>query len=294
MPPYLLYSPTVAVFYFLLGLLITGCWQNILALGFAIDSAARVNHNPNHLIYTTKRHRSALVFPNYSTRNSRKSSFQSSLAAATTASPYRSAEYVYFDLQVQGQDIGRLVFQLTIPSPLPLHAENLIQLCRGDQRSIDPAATYLGCAFDYGTDYIEDGRGRYRWSHVLRGKNRNAVGRADAAISDPANQLQCTHSVFGGQYYGEKYDASSRNEGNDDDDYGVLVTVQIRGPGHGSSRWQLVRVGESPPEWGERLLLNTGVIGRLVRGIDTVHAMARQSVGPPTIVQAGILSSEDL
>jgi hypothetical protein len=290
MPSHLLYSTIIAVSYILIGLFVIRCRQNSLALGFVVDTASTAPLNPNRGTISTKRHnKSTSIFPISNSCNSKKAPFFSALAAkVTTVSPYLTAEYVYFDLQVQGHDIGRLVFQLTIPSPLPFHAENLIQLCRGDQRSIDPAATYVGCAFDYGTDYIEVGRGRYRWSHVLRGKNRNAVGRADEAISDPANQLQCTHSVYGGQYYGDKY------ESNEDGDFGVLLTVQIRGPGHGSSRWQLVRVGESPPEWGERLLLNTGVIGRLVQGIDTVHALARQSLGPPTIVRAGVLSSDEL
>lgn len=132
--------------------------------------------------------------------------------------------------------------------------------------------------------------GRYRWSHVLRGRNRNAIGRADQPIVDPANQLQCTHAVYGGQYYGDKY-YSDVNNNIDDDDPGVLLTVQVAGPGRGSSRWQLVRVGESPREWGERLLLNTGVIGRLISGIETVHVMARQRSGPPTVVGAGVLST---
>jgi len=204
-----------------------------------------------------------------------------------SVSPYLSAETVYFDIQITGIDVGRLIFDLTIPSPLPRHAENLIRLARGDQRSMDPAAHYVGCKFDFGTDYIEDGKGWYRWSHVLRGRGRNAVGRADELISDPNSQLQCTHSVYGGQYYGDKYE-----ERDDEDDPGVLLTVQVAGPGRGSSRFSVVRVGESPPEWGERLLLNTGVIGRLrPECLETVHYMARQDSGPPTIAAAGVLEN---
>lgn len=73
----------------------------------------------------------------------------------------------------------------------------------------------------------------------------------------------------------------------------MLLTVQVAGPGRGSSRLQIVRVGESPREWGERLLLNTDVIGRLVDGLETLHAMARQQMGPPTVVAAGVLSEDD-
>jgi hypothetical protein len=209
---------------------------------------------------------------------------------AVHASPYLTAERVYFDIQIAGKDVGRLVFQLTIPSPLPVHAENVIKLCRGDLRGIDPAAHYVGCQFDYSSDYIEEGGrvGRYRWSHVLRGRNRNAIGRADQPIVDPENQLQCTHAVYGGQYYGARYSVDEES-----DDPGVLLTVQVAGPGRGSSRLQIVRVGESPREWGERLLLNTGVIGRLVDGLATLHAMARQRAGPPTVAAAGVLLWDD-
>lgn len=45
-----------------------------------------------------------------------------SSALSLAASPYLSAETVYFDIQVAGQDVGRLIFDLTVPSPLPLHA----------------------------------------------------------------------------------------------------------------------------------------------------------------------------
>jgi hypothetical protein len=291
MPSFQLYSTIVAAFYILIGTVSIGFWYHFVVFGFVRDTVLPIHYDRKFAVSPlSNQDRIVERFSIFAIYNSRRARLCSTLAA-TSVSPYLSAEFVYFDLQVQGQDIGRLVFQLKIPSPLPLHAENLIKLCRGDQRSIDPLATYVGCAFDYSTDYIEDGKGRYRWSHVLRGNNRNALGRADEALSDPTNQLQCTHSMYGGQYYGDKYDASKVNELNEE---GVLLTVQIRGPGRGSSRWQLVRVGESPPEWGERLLLNTGVIGHLVSGIDTVHAMARQTLGPPTVVQAGVLSSIDI
>jgi hypothetical protein len=246
----------------------------VVVVAFVPTTTQRVNHRPSIQQQGTR----SAVHP------------FSGLSAL--ASPYLSAERVYFDIQIAGNDVGRLIFQLTIPSPLPVHAENMIRLCRGDLRGIDPAAHYVGCQFDYSPDYIEEvginsSRGRYRWSHVLRGRNRNAIGRADQPIVDPENQLQCTHSVYGGQYYGDKY----YDDG--DDDPGVLLTVQVAGPGRGSSRLQIVRVGESPREWGERLLLNTGVIGRLVQGLETLHAMARQRSGPPTVVAAGVLLEDD-
>ena len=206
---------------------------------------------------------------------------QSHLFAATDDnSP--SANRIYFDIEVAGEPLGRLIFALTDPSPLPLHTENLIKLAKGSNRGIDPRAHYVGCEFDYTQDYIEDGMGRYRWGHVLRGRGRNAVGRADEPISDPENQQKNTHSCFGGQYYGDKYKQGEYP--------GVLLTVPVVGPGRGSSRFSIVRVGESPREWGDRLLLNSGVVGRLEEeSLSTLHAMARQRNGPPTVVAAGVL-----
>jgi hypothetical protein len=193
-----------------------------------------------------------------------------------------SADAIYFDIEVAGNSVGRLMFHLTNPSPLPLHTENLIQLAKGSRRGIDPKAHYVGCEFDYSPATVEDGMGRYRWGHQLRGRGRNAVGRADQPIADPENQLKNTHSCFGGQYYGVKY---VEEEG----DPAILLTVPILGPGHGSSKFSIVRVGESPKEWRERLLLNAGVIGRMdSSSLEVLHAMARQRMGPPTVVAAGV------
>jgi hypothetical protein len=192
-----------------------------------------------------------------------------------------SVDSIYFDIEIQETSIGRLIFHLTNPSSLPLHAENVIQLAKGSRRGIDPRAHYVGCEFDYSPAAIEDGMGRYRWGHSLKGRGRNAIGRADQTIVDQANQLKNTRSCFGGQYYGDEYIPSQ-------DDPGVLLTVPILGPGYGSSKFTIVRVGESPKEWQERLLINSGVIGRLDPScLEVLHTMARQRVGPPKVVNAG-------
>jgi len=62
-------------------------------------------------------------------------------------------------------------------------------------------------------------------------------------------------------------------------------------------------VSESPKEWGERLLLNSGVVGFLDCGADggfgddtndgrssleVLRAIAQQKIGVPTIVGCGI------
>ena len=197
-----------------------------------------------------------------------------------------TANQIYFDIQVADQAIGRLIFHLTNPSPLPLHTENIIQLVRGSRRSIDPLTHYVGCTFDYSPLYIQDGQGRYRWSHVLKGRGRNAIGRADQPIVDPENQRRTVQSTTGGQYYGDAY-VPLENDPN------VLLTVPLAGPGRGSSQLSIVRVGESPPEWGERLLLNSAVIGRMdASSWETLQMMAQQRMGPPKVVACGVLEKE--
>jgi hypothetical protein len=195
-----------------------------------------------------------------------------------------SASSVYMDIEVANQPVGRLVFHLTNPSPLPLHAENFVQLIKGSRRGIDPKAHYVGCEFDFSPATVEDGLGRYRWGHQMRGRGRNALGRADQPISDPENQLRNTHACYGGQYYGDVY--ATKKDG----DPGVVLTVPVVGPGYGSSKFSIVRVGESPMEWRERLLINSGIIGRMdPSSLETLHAMARQKMGPPTLVASGVL-----
>lgn len=194
-----------------------------------------------------------------------------------------SASSIYMDIEVDNQPVGRLIFHLTNPSPLPVHAENFVQLIKGSRRGIDPKAHYVGCEFDYSPASVEDGMGRYRWGHQLRGRGRNAIGRADQPIADPVNQLRSTHACYGGQYYGDVYTEM-------EDDPGVVLTVPVVGPGYGSSKFSIVRVGESPKEWKERLLINSGIIGRMdSSSLKTLHAMARQRMGPPTLVASGVL-----
>lgn len=196
-----------------------------------------------------------------------------------------SADSIYYDIEIANQPIGRLVFHLTNPSSLPKHAENIIQLAKGSRRGIDPKAHYVGCEFDFSPVAIEDGMGRYRWGHQLRGRGRNGIGRADEAITDPESQAKCCHSTFGGQYYGDMYTQI-------ENDPGVMLTVPVVGPGYGSTKFSIVRVEESPKEWRETLLINSGVIGRLdVSSLDVLYTMARQRLGPPTIVSAGVLDS---
>jgi cyclophilin family peptidyl-prolyl cis-trans isomerase len=180
-----------------------------------------------------------------------------------SASPYLSAERIFFDIAVDGREIGKLIFSLTIPSSLPAHAQNVVDLCQSRH--------YVGSEFDYGADYVES-EARYRWCHILRGRP------VSKTITDPENQRNSKHSVFGGTYYGDVY----KNQR-------VVLAVAVEGPGRGAARFSIVRIAESPQEWGESLLLNSGVIGELVDGIDVLQFMAQQKKGPPKVTGCGIL-----
>ena len=97
------------------------------------------------------------------------------------------------------------------------------------------------------------------------------------------------------------------SEEDADDNAAVLLTVPISGPGFGTSKFSIVRVSESPREWGERLLKNSAVVGFLDCsanggfGEDTndgrcslqvLRAMAKQKIGVPTIVACGAEMNE--
>ena len=190
---------------------------------------------------------------------------------------------VFFDIEVDDDPIGRLVFELPDPTMLPEHTQNLMKLCTGERRPIDPLCSYQDCAFEFSPQYVE-GFPQYRWAHVLKGRGRNAVGRPTEKIAEPANLRSLSHSIYGGTYYGLKYDELL--EGG-----GVMLTIPLGGPGRGSTRMSIVRVGESPQEWKERLLLNSAVVGRLESGIETLHLMARQTSAPPKVIATGVLGA---
>jgi hypothetical protein len=128
---------------------------------------------------------------------------------------------------------------------------------------------------------------RYRWGHVCDGPN---VKIKEQDVLD-ANQslMKSKQSCFGGTYYGMPYrdvlqlirDTSVKNEKE-----AILLTV----PTTLSTKFSIVRVSESPREWGERLLLNSAVIGYLdCDSLDVLRLMARQRVGVPMIVDCGVL-----
>jgi hypothetical protein len=246
--------------------------------------------------------------------------------------------------------LGRLTFRLVPPSHphhLPLHASNLHSLASGMRRSVDPLATYVGCEFRHSpASSVEDGSARYRWGHTCDGHGRNGIrtissagGGAsswDAPFSDPHRLKECSHGCFGGVYYGVSYGEmlgrlpSPPSSRSDDDAastmaVAVLLTVPIHGPGAGTSKFSIVRVGESPREWGERLLHSSAVLGYLdcvadgsfgggedpggdtddddgtrevaggggpsITALGVLREMARQKMGPPKIADCSATST---
>ena len=114
----------------------------------------------------------------------------------------------------------------------------------------------------------------------------------EECLLDPQNLKNCQHSIYGGVYYGLEYGVGvGAGVGAEDveNEEGVVLTVPLVGAYRGSTSFSIVRVGESPQEWRERLLLQSAVLGVLESGIDVLREMARQTSGPPTVVVSGIV-----
>ena len=208
-------------------------------------------------------------------------------SAGDLATETAEATRVYIDVSAADRPMGRLVFHIPSPNPLPLHSDNVIKIFAEARKSIDPRCTYVGCEFSYSPQFVE-GMAQYRWAHVLPGNGRNAVGKADGRIEDRESLGRCFQRVFGGSYYGLNY--SSLPSGGEYGAGAVVLTVPLSGSGRGSSCFSIVRVGESPREWGERLLLNGAVLGWMDPICqDVLKDMATQREGPPTVTSSGLL-----
>lgn len=68
----------------------------------------------------------------------------------------------------------------------------------------------------------------------------------------------------------------------------TVLAVPIGGPGVGLSRFDIVRVAESPSSWGLRLLVNSAVIGRMESGYETLVSIAAGR-GPAKVADCGLL-----
>lgn len=68
----------------------------------------------------------------------------------------------------------------------------------------------------------------------------------------------------------------------------TVLAVPVSGPGFGTSRFAVVRVGDSPGSLRQRLLTNMMVLGTCTGGLDTLAAMTR-SAARAVIVDCGVL-----
>lgn len=224
-----------------------------------------------------------------------KTQIFSTTPTTPTTKEQEASTRIYFDISVDDVDIGRLVFNLGKPSNylLPKHIQNVIKLCTEDLKPIDPKCSYVKCAFKFSPQFVET-MPQYRWAHVLDGRGRNAIGKATDRITDVEGLRLCTHNCYGGVYYGLEYDANNDDDNNENDGItmdgrqkGIALTVPLVGAYRGSTSFSIVRVGESPQEWRENLLLNSAVLGWLESGLDVLHTMARQTRAPPMVTGSG-------
>jgi len=137
---------------------------------------------------------------------------------------------LFLEVEQDGSSLGRLNF--VIPKP------DLVQPAILNQNF------FQGCSF---TPTSPETVPQYKWAHVLRAPSRLV-----------ATNTLAKYSTFGGEYYGLPYNEEA-----------TVLTVPLTGPNryHALS---IVRVQESPPEWKERLLLQTAVVGWMERDSQTV------------------------
>ena len=186
---------------------------------------------------------------------------------------------VYFDISISDTNIGRLIVHLPMSHihHLPIHTSYFLSLVSSMRIGVDPKATFTGCQFQYSPSSIEDGSMRYRWGHICDGPALQIKSRDVDMEGMSESLIKSKHSCFGGTYYGISYAdiVELINEEFNEEVIGreaVLLTV----PTALSSKFSIVRVSESPKEWGERLLLNSAVIGYLdCESLDVLKVMAR-------------------
>lgn len=246
---------------------------------------------------------SRVIFRGIVDHNQAALSSGSLLSSSTSDTDPSSLSSLHLDISIPNRDNSddadssplRLIFHIPkSPALLPLHTENIIRLFAQSQRSIDSRCSYVNCAFRHSPQFVE-GFPQYRWAHVLDGRGINAVGRGTDRIEEKDAMSTCRVDVVGsGSYYGIRYEDIPTAV---DDEYdgsggkGVALTVPLSGPGRGSTSLSIVRVGDSPQEWGERLLINSAVIGWMDPSSGkALRAMATQTDGPPTVVASGILA----
>ena len=196
-----------------------------------------------------------------------------SLLIVTTASALAPPR-LFFDLKTNAAALGRIEVELAAFDSLPRLVENL-RLIAANERA--PRCSFDGSRFRHAPQGPQ-----YKWSHEFEGAgNRPAI---DAALLKADAAPTCRHDIFGGSYYGYRW--------NDDD---VLLTTPRVGPGAHKARFSFVRVKSSPPAWQERLLVNSYVLGVCAPGADDVlqRLCELPADAEPRIERAGLLDVAD-
>ena len=127
---------------------------------------------------------------------------------------------------------------------------NFLALCTGVNAGVDPKLTYAGCTFEPYSGkytYVCKGNGKHVYGGVGKFVERDAMSATRNGTPAPA--AECT--TASPWTYRKMRGAS-------------CSSCRSRAPGFGSSRFAVVRVGESPGSLKQRLLTNTMVIGRCV------------------------------
>ena len=192
------------------------------------------------------------------------------VATASALAPPR----LFFDLKTNAAALGRIEVELAAFDSLPRLVENL-RLVAANERA--PRCSFDGSRFRHAPQGPQ-----YKWSHEFEGAgNRPAI---DAALLKADAAPTCRHDIFGGSYYGYRW--------NDDD---VLLTTPRVGPGAHKARFSFVRVKSSPPAWQERLLVNSYVLGVCAPGADDVlqRLCELPADAEPRIERAGLLDVTD-
>ena len=128
---------------------------------------------------------------------------------------------LFFDLKTNAAALGRIEVELAAFDSLPRLVENL-RLIAANERA--PRCSFDGSRFRHAPQGPQ-----YRWAHEFEGAgNRPAI---DAALLKADAAPTCRHDIFGGSYYGYRW--------NDDD---VLLTTPRVGPGAHKARFSFVRV----------------------------------------------------
>ena len=192
------------------------------------------------------------------------------------------------DLDGEPDRAGEQLIELRLERPLGLILEE-----EGGRSGVRVAAVTPGGSAD-------------RCGQVLPGDSVVAVGANDCS----GESLDAVLAAVSGSPPGpvalrlRRYAAIAEGSG-------TVLAVPVGGPGSGTSRFDIIRVGESPPAWRQRLLLNQvrqcwvmlraasphsaawwqAVIGQMESGAPALRAIA-SGIGPARIVRCGVLPQQ--